>query len=77
MKKFLMLAAFAVVTMSLASCKRDWNCKCTSSGGGVSASAEYSFNATKKDAEEACDGYAATSSAGGTSVSTTCELSKK
>lgn len=71
-----MLAAIAVVTLTLVSCKRDWKCTCTSSGGGSSATAEYTFSATKKDAEEACDGYAATTSAGGSSASASCELEK-
>lgn len=77
MKKFLILGAFAFVTMSLASCKRDWTCKCTVSAGGTSSTADYSINATKKDAEEACDGYAATSTVGGSTASASCELSKK
>lgn len=72
MKKVTFIAIAAFFTLSLASCKKDWTCKCTSTAAGFSATSEVTINATKKDAEDACD---ATATAGG--ATTTCELSKK
>lgn len=77
MKKVTFIAIAAFFTLSLASCKKDWTCKCTSTAAGVSASAEYPINATKKDAEDACTAFETSSSVVGISSSTTCELSKK
>jgi hypothetical protein len=72
MKKVTFIAIAAFFTLSLASCKKDWTCKCTTTVAGVSASAETTINATKKDAEDACN---ATATAGG--ATTSCEISKK
>ena len=67
MKKLIFLGAFAILT--LASCKKDWTCTCTSSLGGGSSSTTIS-DKTKSDAKAECDGGDA--SAGGITVD--CEL---
>ena len=66
MKKVLVLGLFGA--MALASCKKDWTCKCTSSIGGSSSSTIADM--TKKDAKVECDKSDA--SAGGVTVD--CEL---
>lgn len=53
MKKVIGVAAFAVLGMvALSSCKKDYTCECTSSGGD-STSIVYE-DIKKKDAESAC-----------------------
>lgn len=73
MKKLLFVFAIAAVG-SLASCKKDYTCECTttdSSGAFETVTTEYDINDAKKsDAEDACDGR--NSSVG--TLSTTCEL---
>ena len=51
MKKLLFIS---FLTIAISSCKKDWNCNCTTSllGEEVTASEINDFN--KKDAEEAC-----------------------
>ncbi len=77
MKKVTFIAIAAFFTLSLASCKKDWTCKCTVTTAGVSATTETPFNATKKDAEDACSALETSGSVAGVSTSSTCELSKK
>jgi len=72
MKKITTIALAAILTLSLASCKRDYTCTCTLSGTGTGVT-EISINGTKKNAEDACS--AQEISAGG--ATNTCELSKK
>ena len=67
MKKVL-FSALVLGAMTLVSCKKDYTCECTSTNGSSSSTVSYTFNATKKDAKEACDVYTVSS---GTS-STTC-----
>ncbi len=68
--------AVAVVAMagSLTSCKKEYTCTCTTSGAGVSGSTSTTATMSKKDAEEWCGGSSASSTAGTTTISTTCEL---
>jgi len=73
MKKSL-LAAFVVAGLFATSCKKERTCTCTSTAGGVSAVAEYTIKDTKKNAEDACDGYEASASAGGATATVSCEL---
>lgn len=69
MKKFLLIAV--VIVAGLSSCKKDYTCECTTSvSGSDDISASTTINASKKDAEEACEN--GTSSVGGVSV--TCEI---
>ncbi len=51
MKKVLVLGLFGA--MALASCKKDWTCKCTNSISGTSSSTIADM--TKKDAKAECD----------------------
>lgn len=55
MKKIILVAAVATFGLGLGSCKKDYTCTCTFSGGGLSGSASTTINATKKDAKEACE----------------------
>jgi len=74
-KVFTLIAAVAMIT-SLSSCKKDWDCKCSSkdsSNSSYSASSTVSFTATKKDAEDSCTAFETTVG----TISTSCELSKK
>lgn len=73
MKKVL-LSVFALSMLSLASCKKDYTCSCTSTSGGYSATSTITIHATKKDAKDACDAFDATASAGGTTATTACEI---
>lgn len=66
MKKVLVLGLFGA--MALASCKKDWTCKCTNSLAGSSSSTIADM--TKKDAKAECD--KGDGSAGGITVD--CEL---
>jgi hypothetical protein len=68
MKKFIAIAALGVLT--LASCKKDYTCTCTSTSGGLTASVSTTINDTKKNAEDTCSAKSA--SAGG--ASTTCAI---
>jgi len=77
MKKVTFIAIAAFFTLSLASCKKDWSCKCTVTTAGVSGTTETTFNATKKDAEDSCTALETSASVAGVSSTTTCELSKK
>jgi hypothetical protein len=52
MKKVILFGAFALLT--LASCKKDWTCTCTSSVGGSSSTTIQDM--TKSDAKADCDG---------------------
>ncbi len=66
MKKIILLSGLGLFT--LASCKKDWTCTCTSSIGGSSSTTIT--DKTKSDAKAACDGGDV--SAGGITVD--CEL---
>jgi hypothetical protein len=77
MKKITFIAIAAFFTLSLASCKRDWTCKCTVTTNGVTTTAESTISATKSDAEDECAEGNVSASAGGISSSASCELSKK
>lgn len=51
MKKVILFGAFALLT--LASCKKDWTCTCTSSVGSSSTTIQ---DMTKSDAKADCNG---------------------
>jgi hypothetical protein len=53
MKKVLFVAALGMLT--LASCKKDYTCECTTTIVGFSSTATTTINATKKDAKTACE----------------------
>lgn len=68
MKKVLLIAA--VAGLAMVSCKKDYTCECTYSGGGVSGTTTTTIKDTKKKATDACEKLSV--SAGGTS--TTCKI---
>lgn len=73
MKKVLLFVA-VVFAASFASCKKDYQCECTTTAGTVSTTATGgTFKETKKKAEEACE---ADSQSYGT-VSVDCEAVKQ
>jgi hypothetical protein len=75
MKKLSLLSIAALfVATSFTSCKKDYTCTCTSSGSGITASASTVINDTKANAEETCNKGDATTSSGGFTVTTACEI---
>lgn len=71
MKKLTLIAAVAFIALSATSCKKDYTCKCSGTGGW-----DYSYDMNgwkKKDATASCDAANSTWSAYGAS----CELSTK
>lgn len=64
MKKFIAVAFLGVLILT--SCKKDYTCACTFTGGNTPLNLDYK-NVTKKDAKEACDAATTTYAAiGGT-----------
>jgi hypothetical protein len=76
MKKLFPLAAIAVFAVMFTSCKKDYTCTCTQTvTGSTPVTTTVSLGKqTKSDADKACSNYNVTSSAGGTSVTTSCHL---
>jgi hypothetical protein len=66
MKKVILFGAFALLT--LASCKKDWTCTCTSSIGG--SESRTISDMTKSDAKVDCD----SGDASALGVTVDCEL---
>jgi hypothetical protein len=66
MKKIATICVIALVTLSMSSCKKDWNCTCTLAG---TTSTIPINDATKSDAEDACSALEI--------LGNTCELEKK
>ena len=68
MKKVFFIAGIALLT--LASCSKDWTCKCTVSGSLGSGTTSSTITGTKNEAKTACDeGDASTSG-----VTQDCEI---
>lgn len=61
MKKYLLPAALLIGFLSsVSSCTKDYTCRCTVSSGGMGSTVTFPINnATQKEAEDACNGYAA------------------
>ncbi len=74
MKKLLTILALSVFVMAFASCKKDYTCECTTTTAGVSASASTTIKDTKKKAKEKCDEGDSSSSVGGVTVTSECEI---
>lgn len=57
MKKYLFLLFIPAWVAGLSSCKKDWNCECTTDygGGNVVTTTTFIPKQTKKDAETACN----------------------
>ena len=54
MKKLLVFGAFAVIALTVVSCKKDWACECN----GIGATFTYDtllLDMKKKEAEDACN----------------------
>ncbi|MBM3185901.1 MAG: hypothetical protein FJZ67_06340 [Bacteroidetes bacterium] len=66
MKKIILLSGLTLLT--LASCKKDWTCKCTSSIGG--SESRTISDKTKSDAKADCD----SGDASALGVTVDCEL---
>ncbi|MFK7783985.1 MAG: hypothetical protein AB8B56_02655 [Crocinitomicaceae bacterium] len=72
MKKVLFVGAFAL--LSLASCKKDYTCECTTSVAGISTSASATINDTKSNAEEACEAGSSSSTVAGITSTVSCAI---
>lgn len=68
--KRIVLGVAALSFLALVSCKKDYNCECTTTDGSSTVESSTTINDTKKNAEEACEGMSA--SAGG--VTTNCHI---
>lgn len=55
MKVKLILSVFAISLLTLTSCKKDYNCTCSS--GGVSVDSETYYGVKKSEAESNCENY--------------------
>ncbi|HTN18603.1 MAG TPA: hypothetical protein VL092_13015 [Chitinophagaceae bacterium] len=73
MKKFTFIIA-AIGLISLASCKKDYTCECTLSGGGLSGTFSETIKDTKKKAKEKCDSGNYSETSGGVTTTATCTL---
>lgn len=62
MKKSLLVAAVACLT--LASCKKNYTCECTFTNGGTTTTTSVTIKETKKKAKEACDQSATSGGSG-------------
>lgn len=65
MKKFVFAAAVLGV-FTLASCKKDYTCKCSYTFGGQTTSQTVTVHGTKSDAETACNNAGSAYSSYGT-----------
>jgi hypothetical protein len=76
MKKRTILVAAAVVAMTLASCKKDYTCKCTETNSKNSDSDEYTFtikDVSKGQAKANC--VSTTSTDNNVTYTSDCKLS--
>ncbi len=75
MKKLFPVMAIALGAALFTSCKKDYNCTCTTTDNGtVIGTSTVSLGKQKKsDAENACSAKAS-SSGGGTTITTSCKL---
>jgi len=72
MKKVLLVSAFAV--LALASCKKDYTCKCKSSMDGVVTEiSTKTIHDTKEKAQASCSKSSISSANGGT-LTTVCNI---
>lgn len=75
MKKSIFAIVGGILMITAVSCKKDHTCECTySDSAGNSQSVSTTYNATKKDAEEACDAAETTVTVGTESYTWACEL---
>lgn len=76
MKKFAPIAAIALFAVAFTSCKKEWTCECTSTGGGTTttASDKSATKLSKKDAKAWCESSNGTTSIAGVSFTIDCKL---
>jgi hypothetical protein len=76
MKKIIVLPAF-ILALGLVSCKKDYKCTCTTTGGSSTGTAQVTtmVGVSKKAAKANCVSSTWTSSSG-TAYTETCTLSK-
>ena len=74
MKTKTIFIAGSLALLTLASCKKDYTCECTTTTGGVSTSASTVIKDKKSKAEEACNAGDASVSNFGIAVTTECEI---
>lgn len=55
MKKSILTLSIAVAALALTSCKKERDCKCTTTVNGVTTESVTKIDDTKKKAEESCD----------------------
>ncbi len=58
------------------SCKKNYDCTCTASNNGVTASSSFTIHETSKNAQSTCDQKASSVSAGPGST-TTCKIEEE
>ncbi len=72
MKKLLIVASIAIV--SLASCKKDYTCTCTTSGGGFTGTPSVTTYPKAKKSAARANCLSSTDTQSGVTYTTTCEL---
>ena len=72
MKKVLLVAA--VAGLSMVSCKKDYTCECTVTTAGVSATASSTITDTKQNATDACEAGNTSTTVMGITSSTQCSI---
>lgn len=73
MKKILLVAA--VAGLSMVSCKKDYTCECKTTSGSTTATASGATGKmSKKDAEAKCNEGDSSYSSGGISYTTECSI---
>ncbi|MCG8576274.1 MAG: hypothetical protein MI810_15400 [Flavobacteriales bacterium] len=74
MKRIILSSFIALGVLAFTSCKKDYTCECTTTTAGVSATASTTITDTKKNATESCDAGDATTTVGGITATTECEI---
>ncbi len=69
---FIGLGVLAMVAGT--SCKKEYTCECTVTGGGSTASSSTTIKATKKDAKESCETGSSTVGTGDDAIVSKCEI---
>lgn len=72
MKKILLVAA--VAGLSMASCKKDHTCECTTTTPNGSSTTTFTVNETKKKATDACTALQTSVQSGTTTVTSSCKI---
>lgn len=73
MKKLFPIALVAVAAMTFTSCKKDYTCTCTGTGG-YTATASFTIHDTKSNATSTCEKGSVSVTSGSTTVGQTCAI---